>query len=74
MNLTAILGLLSGFFSVFSRILEYFKKEELKNEGKTEVIKEIAVKEVEITRKQTEVLIKDEKREDTIKKLENGTF
>lgn len=74
MNLTAILGFLSGFFSVFSRILEYFKKEELKNEGKTEVIKEIAVKEVEITRKQTEVLIKDEKREDTIKKLENGTF
>lgn len=74
MNLTAILGFLSGFFSVFSRILEYFKKEELKNEGKTELTKEIAVKEVEITRKQTEVLIKDEKREDTIKKLENGTF
>ena len=74
MNLTAILGFLSGFFSVFSRILEYFKKQELKNEGKTELTKEIAVKEVEITRKQTEVLIKDEKREDTIKKLENGTF
>lgn len=74
MNITAILGFLSGFFSVFSRILEYFKKEEIKNEGKNEIVKEIAVKEVEITRKQTEVLIKDEKREDTIKKLESGTF
>lgn len=74
MNLTAILGFLSGFFSVFSKILEYFKKEEIKNEGKNEVVKEIAVKEVEINRRQTEVLIKDEKREDTIKKLENGTF
>ena len=74
MNLTAILGFLSGFFSVFSRILEYFKKEEIKNEGKNEIVKEIAVKEVEINRRQTEALIKDEKREDTIKKLENGTF
>jgi hypothetical protein len=74
MNLTAILGFLSGFFSVFSRILEYFKKEEMKNEGKNEIVKDIAVKEVELNRKQTEVLIKDEKREDTIKKLESGTF
>ena len=74
MNLTAILGFLSGFFSVFSRILEYFKKEEIKNEGKNEIVKEIAIKEVEINRRQTEVLIKDEKKEDTIKKLENGTF
>lgn len=74
MNLTAILGFLSGFFSVFSRILEYFKKEEIKNDGKNELAKEIAEKEIEINRKQTEVLIKDEKREETIKKLENGTF
>lgn len=74
MNLTAILGFLSGFFSVFSRILEYFKKEEIKNEGKNEIVKDIAVKEVELNRRQTEVLIKDEKREDTIKKLESGTF
>lgn len=74
MNLTAILGFLSGFFSVFSRILEYFKKEEIKNEGKTELAKEIAQRGLELSRKQTEVLIKDEKREDTIKKLESGTF
>ena len=74
MSITTILGFLSGFFSVFSRILEYFKKEEIKNEGKNEIVKEIAVKEVEINRGQTEVLIKDEKKEDTIKKLENGTF
>jgi cell division septal protein FtsQ len=74
MNLTAILGFLSGFFSVFSSILEYFKKEEIKNEGKNEIVNEISIKEVEINRRQTEVLIKDEKREDTIKKLENGTF
>jgi hypothetical protein len=74
MSITTILGFLSGFFSVFSRILEYFKKEEIKNEGKNEIVKEIAVKEVEINRRQTEVLIKDEKKEDTIKKLENGTF
>ena len=74
MNLTAILGFLSGFFSVFSKILEYFKNEEIKNEGKNEIDKEIAEKEVEINRRQTEVLIKDEKKEDTIKKLENETF
>jgi hypothetical protein len=74
MNLATILGLLSGFFSVFSRILEYFKKEEMKNEGKTELAKEILTKDQEVTAKQTEILIKDESREETIRKLENGTF
>lgn len=74
MNLTAILGFLNGIFSILSGILEYFKKEEIKNDGKNELAKEIAEKEIEINRKQTEILIKDEKREDTIKKLENGKF
>lgn len=74
MSWTAILGFLSGFFSVFSRILEYFKKEEIKNDGKNELAKDIADQEVVINRKQTEILIRDEKREETAKKLENGTF
>ena len=74
MNFSTFLGFLSGFFSVFSSILEYFKKEKIKNEGKTEILKEIAVNEAESNRKQTEILIKTETKEDTIKKLESGTF
>jgi hypothetical protein len=46
----------------------------MKNEGKTELAKEILTKDQEVTAKQTEILIKDESREQTIKKLENGTF
>ena len=74
MNLATILGILSGFFSVFSRFLEYFKKEEMKQDGKNEMAKDILVKDQEVTKKQTEILIKDETREETAKKLESGKF
>ena len=69
-----ILGLLSGLVSIFSKVMEDLKKEELKNQGKIEQQAEIAKDEVEKTREQTEILTQDRTREDVVKRLDDGTF
>lgn len=74
MSLTSILGIVAAFFSFFTRFLEYFKTQEIKNAGKDEIKKDILEADNKIQEKQAEVLIKDESRNETIKKLENGNF
>jgi hypothetical protein len=64
----------TAFLSFLSRTLEYFKTQEIKNTGKDELKKEILEQDTKIQEKQTEILIKDENKNETIKKLENGTF
>jgi hypothetical protein len=64
----------TAFLSFLSRTLEYFKTQEIKNTGKDEFKKEILEQDTKIQEKQTEILIKDENKNETIKKLENGTF
>jgi uncharacterized membrane-anchored protein YhcB (DUF1043 family) len=69
-----ILGLLSGLVSVFSKVMEELKKQDLKNQGKIEQQAEIAKDELEKTREQNEILVQDRTKEDVVKRLEDGTF
>lgn len=69
-----VLGLLNGLVQVFARVLEQLKRDELVNQGKELQQAEIAKDEIEVNRQQTEILTKDQTREETAKKLEDGTF
>lgn len=69
-----ILGLLSGLVSIFSKVLEDLKKQDLKNQGKIEQQAEIARDELEKSREQNEILVQDRSREDVVKRLDDGTF
>ena len=55
-------------------IFEYIKSSELIAQGKNEQQAELAKEEIEINRKQTEILSQEVTKEETIKKLEDGTF
>ena len=69
-----ILGLLSGLVSVFSKVMENLRNQELKNQGKIEQQAEIAKDELEKSREQNEILVQDRTKEDVVKRLEDGTF
>lgn len=69
-----ILGLLSGLVSIFSKVMEDLKKQDLKNQGKIEQQAEIAKDELEKSREQNEILVQDRTREDVAKRLDDGTF
>lgn len=69
-----ILGLLSGLVSIFSKVMEDLKKQDLKNQGKIEQQAEIAKDELEKSREQNEILVQDRTKEDVVKRLEDGTF
>lgn len=69
-----LLGLFSGLVQVFARVLEQLKRDELVTQGKELQQAEIAKDEIEVNRQQTEILTKDQTREETAKKLEDGTF
>jgi hypothetical protein len=70
----AVLGLFSGIVQIFAKVLEQLKTNELINQGKELQQAEIAKEEIETSRQQTEILTKDQTREETIKKLEDGSF
>lgn len=72
-----IATLLAFFTSIFKfgmNIFEYIKSSELISQGKNEQQAELAREEIEINRKQTEILSQEVTKEETIKKLEDGTF
>jgi short-subunit dehydrogenase len=69
-----ILGLVSGIVSIITQVLEKIKKDELIRQGREQEQADIAKEEINVTREQTEILTKDQTREETIKKLEDGNF
>jgi hypothetical protein len=69
-----VLGLLNGLVQVFARVLEQLKKDELITQGKELQQAEIAKEEIDMNRQQTEILTKDQTREETAKKMEDGSF
>jgi hypothetical protein len=69
-----ILGLVSGLVSVFGKVLEHIKTQELIDQGKSLQQAEIAKEEIDKSRAQTEILSQDRTREETIEKLERGDF
>lgn len=71
---SAILGLVRGIVSLFNKSIEWFKEKALIRMGRELESGDIAKEEVEITRKQTEILTQDRTKEDVVKKLEDGKF
>ena len=71
---TIILGLLNGALGLFNKLIEYAKEIRLINFGREQQVSDLAKEEIEINRKQTEILTQDRTKEDVIKKMENGDF
>ena len=59
---------------LLSKIFLYFREKEAMRMGEELYKAEQAKKEILVVREQTEILLKDETREETIKKLEDGKF
>lgn len=72
--LTTILAFFTSIFKFGMNIFEYIKSSELISQGKNEQQAELAKEEIEINRQQTEILSQEVTKEETIKKLEDGTF
>jgi hypothetical protein len=72
--ITSILAFFSSIFKFGMTVFEYIKSSELIAQGKNEQQSELAKEEIEINRKQTEILSQEVTKEETIKKLEDGSF
>ncbi len=69
-----VLGLFSGVVKLFNKALDYVKSMELINQGKKLEQAENAKREAEFQRKTSEILTQERTKEETTKKLEDGTF
>ena len=69
--LATILAFFTSIFKFGMNIFEYIKSSELISQGKNEQQAELAKEEIEINRKQTEILSQEVTKEETIKKLED---
>lgn len=72
--LTAILEFFNGIVDIFRKYLDSKKSDELIDQGKELQNADLAKKEIESVREQTEILTKDVSKEDLIKQLESGEF
>jgi len=72
--LSIIMGFFSGFFNTASRLLDFFKEKAYIEQGKALQQAEIAKKEAEIAKKQSAIISQERTREETIKRMEDGTF
>lgn len=72
--LNTILGLLGGLWGFATKVFDYFKEKSLLAMGRTLEQGDLAKKEAEDIRKTSEILAKEVTKEDTEKKLEDGTF
>lgn len=71
---TAVLGFFAGFFKAFGRILDMLKTKKNVEHGRVLEQADLAKRENELLRKETEVLTESRKKDDVVKKLESGTF
>ena len=72
--LAPILSLLSGIASLGIKLMSFIRRKQDINTGVIIVEKDIAVKQIEIKKKQDEILMTEQPKETTIKKLNNGSF
>lgn len=72
--ITTILAIFSSIFKFGMSVFDYIKSAELISQGKNEQQSDLAKEEIEINRKQTEILSQEVTKEETVKKLEEGTF
>lgn len=68
------MGILSSLSKLATGILDYFREKKLVEQGKTLEKAEIAVHELEVSKEQTKIIMKDQSKEETVKKLKDGTF
>lgn len=71
---SAVLGLVRGVISLFNKSVEWFKEKALIRMGRELEAAEQAKEEIDINRRQTEILTQERTKEDVIKKLEDGKF
>lgn len=69
-----VLGLINGAVSLFNKVLDYIRSAKLISQGKSLEQAEIAKQESEAQRKASEVLAEDRTREQTAKRMDEGTF
>lgn len=72
--LAPILSLLSGIASLGIKLMSFIRRKQDINTGVIIVEKDIAVKQIELKKKQDEILMTEQPKETTIKKLNNGSF
>jgi hypothetical protein len=72
--IASVMSILSSLSKLATKLLDYFKEKKLIEQGKTLEKAEIAIHELEINKKQTEIIMKDQSKEETVKKLKDGTF
>lgn len=74
MSWEIIVGFATGVLKTLSRVLDMIKTKANINTGRVIEQAEQAKEETEVNRQQTEILMEERTKEDTIKKMENGTF
>lgn len=70
----SILGLIKGITGLYNRALDYFREKRLIKTGRELEAAELAKKEIEINREQTEILSQTRTKEETEEKLKHGKF
>jgi hypothetical protein len=74
MWLSAILGFLSTVPKLIVKTLDYFRFKQAVETGREIEKGNIAAKEIRVDREQDEIMMKEQPKNETVKKLENGTF
>jgi len=69
-----ILGAVNGVIRFFNGILDWFRETNWISQGKALEQAEAAKREAQLTRETSEILSEDRTKEDTTKRLEDGTF
>lgn len=72
--ISTILGAFNALGGLLGRLLDIVKENTLVNWGREQHAADLAKEELEINRKQTEILNQDRTKEDTVKRLEDGSF
>lgn len=71
---SAILGLIRGIALLFNKSVDWFKERALIKMGRQLQAGEMAQEEIEVNRKQTEILSQTVTKDQTEKKLRDGNF
>ena len=69
-----VLGLVGGIVRGFNKVLDWFKEIKWTNVGKELEQAEAAKHEAEVIRETSEIIAEDRTREETVKRMEDGTF
>ena len=72
--ISSILGIFSALGSLLGRFFEIVRENTLVNWGREQHAADLAKEELEINRKQAEILNQDRTKQDTVSRLEDGTF